>query len=146
MEQGFAVFLAVLNAFSRAAAARTYSLHLSLVLLAVFGVYAYRDVWPLATFTLRPADAPEGLILWFKVVIASLVAVIEPVLEPYPYIPVDPNVSSHLRSSFYVTLKTMIGSFPGGKSRTNRTFAELYLVHLPRWDHMGSIQNPASAS
>ena len=64
------------------------------MLFGVFGIYVYRDIWPLATFTLHPADAPEGVILWFKIILASLAAVIEPVLEPYPYIPVDPNVSS----------------------------------------------------
>ena len=90
--QGYALALAGLNVFYPTARGNAYSLHLSVVLLAVFGVYAYRDIWPLATLTLHPIDAPEGLILWVKVILLTLVAVVQPLLEPYPYIPVDPEV------------------------------------------------------
>lgn len=59
--------------------------------MAVLAVYAYRDVWPLMTFTLQPADSAEGDLLWAKVAVASLVALL-PLFEPYPYIPYDPAV------------------------------------------------------
>lgn len=66
-----------------------------MTLFAVFAMYAYRDIWPLMTFTLRPKDEIEGCILWVKVALTALAGVIEPVLEPYPYIPLDPSVSLH---------------------------------------------------
>lgn len=72
--------------------ARTTSSHATYVLLALFVSYAYRDIWPLFTFTLTPADLHEGGILWVKVVLAFLGGVALPLLEPYPYIPIDPKV------------------------------------------------------
>lgn len=45
------------------------------------------------TFTLRPLDEAEGRMLWVKVALAGLAGVLAPLLEPYPYIPYDPEVS-----------------------------------------------------
>ena len=36
------------------------------VLLSVFGVYIYRDIWPLATFTKEPKYLEEAYMLWIK--------------------------------------------------------------------------------
>lgn len=44
------------------------------------------------TFTLRPADEAEGDVLWAKVALVFFVSSVEPLFEPYPYIPVDPEV------------------------------------------------------
>lgn len=44
------------------------------------------------TSTLHPLDAAEGRILWIKVALAMWTGVIGPVLEPYPYIPLHPEV------------------------------------------------------
>ena len=63
-----------------------------LVLLSVFGVYIYRDIWPLATFTKEPKDLQEGYILWIKFSFATLTAVIIPLCIPRQYVPVDPKV------------------------------------------------------
>lgn len=90
--KAYATFVAILNLLAPAASGRVYSFHLSVVLFAVFAVYAYRNVWPLMTFTLHPLDDAEGRILWAKVALAALAGVIEPLFEPYPYIPVDPKV------------------------------------------------------
>lgn len=60
---------------------------------ALFGVYFYRDVWPLMTFSLHPLDAAEGRILWAKIALSGLSGVLLPILEPFPYIPVDEKVS-----------------------------------------------------
>ena len=62
-----------------------------MVTVAVLAVYAYRDVWPLMTFTLHPIDSAEGDLLWAKVAVAAFVALL-PLFEPYPYIPYDPAV------------------------------------------------------
>lgn len=65
--------------------------HPTLVILAVLGAYTYRDLWPLLTFTLRPLDLAEGPFLWAKAALATFAGFILPILEPYPYIPLDPN-------------------------------------------------------
>ncbi|KAI0703637.1 hypothetical protein BC835DRAFT_1262769 [Cytidiella melzeri] len=86
--QLYAVVLATSNALTSVRTSRTLSFHFSVVVLAVFALYAYRDIWPLMTFTLRPADEAEGRVLWVKTALATL-AVVLPLFEPYPYIPVD---------------------------------------------------------
>jgi len=49
------------------------------------------------TFTLHPLDAAEGRILWAKVALSALSGVLLPILEPFPYIPVDEKVSASLQ-------------------------------------------------
>ncbi len=56
--------------------------HLSLILLLTWGVYVYRDVVPLATTTLRPADADEGVFIWLKLLILTEAAVLLPIVTP----------------------------------------------------------------
>jgi hypothetical protein len=59
--------------------------------LSIFAVYTYRDVWPLATFTLSPQDVPtEGALLWLKYAAATLAGVLLPLTVPRRYMPVDP--------------------------------------------------------
>ncbi|KAI0373552.1 P-loop containing nucleoside triphosphate hydrolase protein [Pilatotrama ljubarskyi] len=58
--------------------------HLSWVLLLTWVVYVYRDVIPLATTTLVPKDADEGVLLWIKLLILTGAAVIIPLLVPHP--------------------------------------------------------------
>lgn len=69
------------------------SAHLSAVSFTILLVYAYRDIWPLMTFTLQPKDMAEGSILWVKLALLAFFGVVEPITEPYPYIPYDPAVS-----------------------------------------------------
>lgn len=71
--------------------------HNIVVLLLVFGVYAYRDLWPLATFNLIPADIAEGPLLWTKISLLTGIAVVIPLISPRPYIPVDPQVRMNLK-------------------------------------------------
>ena len=71
--------------------ARVCSIHLFLILLCDFIVYAYRDIWPLLTFALAPLDRAEGAILWVKVALITYAAVIVPLLIPRQYVPVDPS-------------------------------------------------------
>lgn len=67
--------------------------HLNSLLFVSFGVYSYRDVFPLVTFTLSPMDKAEGLILWGKVALLTLSGVVIPLLIPRQYSPVDPKVT-----------------------------------------------------
>ncbi|KIJ23254.1 hypothetical protein M422DRAFT_786228 [Sphaerobolus stellatus SS14] len=64
--------------------------HAVCVLLVTFAVYAYRDIWPLATSTEHPIDASDEL-LWIKVTILVIVAIIIPLVIPRQYVPVDPE-------------------------------------------------------
>jgi hypothetical protein len=63
-------------------------------LWAFFGAYAYRDVFPFATFDRFPEDWEEGWILWAKVAILFLIALAYPLGVPWQYIPVNPEVST----------------------------------------------------
>ncbi|KAF9243723.1 hypothetical protein BU15DRAFT_71850 [Melanogaster broomeanus] len=69
---------------------RIVSQHLAIVLLVTFSTYAYRDLYPLMTFTKKPEDLYEGKLLWAKVAILAVVAVIIPLASPRQYIPSDP--------------------------------------------------------
>ncbi|CAL1702786.1 unnamed protein product [Somion occarium] len=69
----------------------TASNHLNVVLLASFALFAYRDLWPLATYTLTPADGAEGWLLWMEIAVLSFAAVLIPLISPRQYVPVDPE-------------------------------------------------------
>ena len=70
------------------------SAHLSSLLFITFSVYAYRDVWPLLTFTLVPADAWEGTLLWVKIGLLALAGIVVPLITPRQYVPLDPKARS----------------------------------------------------
>ncbi|KAJ7505415.1 hypothetical protein B0H11DRAFT_1978587 [Mycena galericulata] len=73
------------------------SVHLNAVLLVSFITYVYRDLWPLATFTLAPQDLAQGWLLWAKVLVLAVAAIFLPLSSPRPYIPVDPEVANFQR-------------------------------------------------
>ena len=81
---------------------REIDFHLTIILLVTWVTFAYRDLWPLATYNLTPLDIQEGWLMWFKVVVLSLAAIIIPLLVPRKYTPFDPKVSTHtnLRSHY----------------------------------------------
>ena len=92
---------------------RLISFHTTLVVLSILGVYIYRNVWPLLTLTLHPLDDAEGWLLWMKIGLASLAGVFLPLVEPYPYIPVDPKVSIPRFLGSSLPLKYVSGSAAG---------------------------------
>jgi hypothetical protein len=63
-----------------------------LTLLSALGVYAYRDLWPLAKYYEQPADAAEGYVLWIKITLLAFNAVFIPLFVPRRYVPADPKV------------------------------------------------------
>ena len=63
--------------------------HLDTLLLLAFCLYAYRDLYPLATFTLIPRDL-DNAITWARIGLLSLVSIFIPLLRPRTYIPADP--------------------------------------------------------
>jgi hypothetical protein len=70
--------------------------HLNFVMLVTFAVYSFRDIWPLMTYTLSPADAVEGPLLWAKIAVITFAAVFVPLCIPRKYVPVDPRVRAIL--------------------------------------------------
>ncbi|KIJ38948.1 hypothetical protein M422DRAFT_175814, partial [Sphaerobolus stellatus SS14] len=60
------------------------------VISITFVVYTYRDIWPLATSTQHPIDASDKL-LWIKLVLLTVIAVVIPLVVPGQYVPVDPK-------------------------------------------------------
>lgn len=67
------------------------------VLLVVLGVYSYRDIYPLATYSQEPADIREGKVLWGKIFTLTMASLIIPLFTPRPYVPVDLKVCIVLR-------------------------------------------------
>jgi len=86
--------LAVLAVASTPKWTKVFTRHLNTVLLAFFGVYAYRDLFPFATFHGVPADKAEGPVLWAKLAIIFFSAIVIPLAIPGLYVPVDPKVSN----------------------------------------------------
>ena len=52
------------------------------MLLAVWSVYVYRDILPLATYGKGPMDAVEGNILWAKILLLTFAAIVLPLISP----------------------------------------------------------------
>ncbi|KAF7346206.1 hypothetical protein MSAN_01847500 [Mycena sanguinolenta] len=67
------------------------AIHLNGVLLVSLGSYVYRDLLPLATFTLVPKDLAQGWLLWAKILVLTIAAIVIPLSTPRSYIPVDPE-------------------------------------------------------
>ena len=92
VRQSYACFLALVALTARRTRASVASFHLSTLLLITFSVYAYRDIWPLLTFTLVPADDWEGTVLWVKMGLLAVAGVVIPLISPRQYIALDPKV------------------------------------------------------
>ncbi|KAI0080055.1 P-loop containing nucleoside triphosphate hydrolase protein [Panus rudis PR-1116 ss-1] len=90
-QDGGQVIMDAYTAFGWMRDADVLSVHLNAVLFICWVTFAYRDLWPLATYKLVPADAAEGWILWGKMALLTLAAVVLPVLTPRPFIPLDPE-------------------------------------------------------
>ncbi|KAI0344132.1 multidrug resistance-associated ABC transporter [Trametopsis cervina] len=57
--------------------------HLIAVLALCWVIFAYRNIWPLATYKLLPADRAEGAMLWIKGAILAVGAVVVPLVIPH---------------------------------------------------------------
>ncbi|KAI0068079.1 P-loop containing nucleoside triphosphate hydrolase protein [Artomyces pyxidatus] len=85
----YAALLATLSVTAKPKVALTTTRHLTVLLLATFAVYGYRDIWPLATFTSSPVDQNEDSLLWAKVTILGVTSIVIPLTVPRQYIPYD---------------------------------------------------------
>lgn len=77
------------------------------VLISAFVVFAYRDVWPLMTFTQTPEDGGMGSLLWTQVVLLGFAAVFVPLTIPKAYIPLNPKVRSTQFHTLLVVMRTL---------------------------------------
>lgn len=75
-----------------------------LLLLSIFLTYAYRDIWPLATYYDRPVDITEGGVLWLKIGITFFTAIIIPLFIPRRYIPVVAKVGICLSEGLVIQI------------------------------------------
>ncbi|PIL29368.1 ATP-binding cassette transporter [Ganoderma sinense ZZ0214-1] len=71
----------------------------NIVLLATWAVYAYRDIWPLATYDLTPIDGAEGNLLWAKIGLLTLAAIVLPLISPRRTD--DPDARPEQRASIF---------------------------------------------
>ena len=71
----------------------------NIILLATWGVYAYRDIWPLATYDLTPIDEAEGNVLWAKIGLLTLAAIVLPLISPRRTD--DPDARPEQRASIF---------------------------------------------
>ncbi|KAI0258771.1 hypothetical protein BC834DRAFT_974833 [Gloeopeniophorella convolvens] len=87
----YAFLLSLVTVITAPKIASTASWHLDIVLLAASLVYMYRDIWPLLTFMLVPADGAEGVLLWVKLALLGFAAILVPLVIPRQYVPYDPK-------------------------------------------------------
>ncbi|KAJ8594874.1 hypothetical protein M405DRAFT_929881 [Rhizopogon salebrosus TDB-379] len=90
MTAAYASMLGLISVTVKPRWSRLVSNHLATLLLAIFAVFAYRDLWPLITFHQHPKELKEGTLLWAKVVVLFLTSVVFPLVSPRQYIPIDP--------------------------------------------------------
>ncbi|TCD66627.1 hypothetical protein EIP91_001094 [Steccherinum ochraceum] len=65
--------------------------HLIFVLFGAFATMGYRNLWPLATFTLSPIDLDGTALLWAEIGVLAFATVLVPLFVPRQYIPYDPK-------------------------------------------------------
>ncbi|KAF5356103.1 hypothetical protein D9756_004036 [Leucocoprinus leucothites] len=87
----YTVLLSFVTVLTNKRWAVTTSRHITLIYLLAFSVYAYRDLYPLATFTLIPKDVSEGRLLWVKIILLFISGLAIPLSVPRDYRPFDPK-------------------------------------------------------
>lgn len=87
----YTAVLAILSVSASAKWSGIFIKHLNTILLSLFSVYFYRDIFPLATLTLLPMDLCEGRLLYPKVLVLFAVSVVVPLAIPRQYTPIDPK-------------------------------------------------------
>ncbi|KAF7976802.1 hypothetical protein HWV62_5660 [Athelia sp. TMB] len=88
------VYAVVLAAFATFGPSKHVSYHLTFLLVTTFGIYAYRDIYPLGTFDKSPLDLSEGALLWPMICVLGATGILVPLCTPRAYTPVDPEFPS----------------------------------------------------
>ncbi|KAI9061280.1 P-loop containing nucleoside triphosphate hydrolase protein [Trametes sanguinea] len=137
---GYVVILSNVALFGSTHWGRTAFVHASAILAVAWGVYMYRDIWPLATLDRAPVDAVEGSLVWAKLGLLSLSGVFIPFFSPRKYIPLDPKEpiepsAEQTASLFALLFYTYLESFIWRARRLSRITFEM-LPPLPDYDHL----------
>ncbi|KAJ7225905.1 P-loop containing nucleoside triphosphate hydrolase protein, partial [Mycena pura] len=85
----YATILAIATVFAKRRWNQVAVRHLNTVLLATLFIYVYRDVFPLVTYHHVLLDLSEGWVLWTKLAVLVVGAVVVPLFIPRQYTPVD---------------------------------------------------------
>lgn len=91
--QLYTIILGALTLWTRARVATIASAHATTILLLTLGVFLYRDVVPLGTFTKSPMDGADGWITWLRIGLLGFSGVLVPLCLPGTFKPLDPSVS-----------------------------------------------------
>lgn len=103
--QAYASILAVVSVTRSSTITHIAIRHLCFVLLAAWLVFAYRDLYPLATYDHSPIDSDGGVALWVYIGILSVAAILIPLCIPRAYVPLDPKVRS-FNKGYYTESET----------------------------------------
>ncbi|KAF8308383.1 hypothetical protein DL93DRAFT_2100728 [Clavulina sp. PMI_390] len=92
-ERGYLLFLSILSFWLPPTRSIQHfvAANLNFLSLTTFVIYSYRDIWPLATYYLVPADEELGLFTWVRIGLLGWTALIVPGFLPRYHIPVDPK-------------------------------------------------------
>ncbi|RPD70664.1 P-loop containing nucleoside triphosphate hydrolase protein [Lentinus tigrinus ALCF2SS1-7] len=124
-------FLAASNTFHWT---RLAAVQKGIILLILWAVYMYCDVWPLATYSRTPADTHEGIILWVKVSLLTFAAVVLPLISPRrppPGIPVWDATVDQTASILSVVTYAWMDSFIRFSAKLHATNGKLEQEQLP---------------
>ncbi|KAF9261735.1 hypothetical protein L218DRAFT_1001520 [Marasmius fiardii PR-910] len=144
----YTVLLGIVSVFAKPRWSRVVIRHLNLVLLAASGAYAYRDLYPLATFNKLPLDIQDGWRLWAKVTLLFISAIVIPLVIPRRYVPYNPKnpapspnpeqTASLLSLALYFFMDPVIFSV-----RKNEHLPYDQLPPLPDYDYAENLRERA---
>lgn len=83
------LFCFLLLTLRRTRLRRRLTNHVDLLLILAFGLYAYRDLWPILTYYLSPSDV-NNWVTWTRIGILGFAGVMIPLIRPRTYIPANP--------------------------------------------------------
>lgn len=97
----YASFLALVSVLAKPRWSKVVTRHLNLLLVVTFGVYFYRNLFPLATYNRLPFDRAEGWIIWTKIAALIITGLAIPLVIPRQYVPIDPKVLALTRHTAF---------------------------------------------
>ncbi|KAI4529011.1 P-loop containing nucleoside triphosphate hydrolase protein [Schizophyllum commune Loenen D] len=87
----YTVLLALITVAAKPHVSKIATRPLCVILFVAFCVYFYRDIVPFFMPGEKPSDRVEGPILWAKIVVSTITAVVIPLFVPHQYEPVEPE-------------------------------------------------------
>ncbi|KZP18368.1 P-loop containing nucleoside triphosphate hydrolase protein [Athelia psychrophila] len=136
VSMGYISSLSLISIIASPTLRKITSRHLGFLLLVVFGVYFYRDIRPLATFSLEPVDSREGWLLWSKIIILAVIAVVVPLVKPRQYTPLDSEELSRSNPEETASILSLV----------TFTFLDPLILLANRVPHLATEQLPPIAS